>query len=375
MSVLKILNMNKISRVLLLLVIVATSCSKDDDGGSINPNNFDREAMLANWADNIIIPAFENFSSATQDLEAKATVFTETPTEETLLSLRAAFETAYLNFQTVSMFEMGKAMELNYRNYLNTYPANVSEIENKIASGSYDLSAASAYAQQGFPALDYLINGVADTDAEIVSVYSTDNYRNYLLDLATRINSLTAEVKASWNGDYRDEFINNTSSSSTGSIDRFTNDYIMYFEKFIRSGKIGFPAGAFTGTVSPENAEAYYSKDLSRALYIKSLQSVQDFFNGKYFGNSQTGKSYAQYVDYMQPSEAEENLADMINAQFGILLQQAQGLDADLATQVQNDNSAMIDAFDELQKEVVLLKVDMIQALYIGVDYVDSDGD
>ena len=35
----------------------------------------------------------------------------------------------------------------------------------------------------------------------------------------------------------------------------------------------------------------------------------------------------------------------------------------------------MLETYDELQKAVVLLKVDMLQVLNIKVDFVDADGD
>lgn len=35
----------------------------------------------------------------------------------------------------------------------------------------------------------------------------------------------------------------------------------------------------------------------------------------------------------------------------------------------------MLQTYDELQKNVILMKVDMLQALNINVDYVDADGD
>src|SRR5690606_15281420 len=222
-------------------------------------DSFDRGAMLANWADNIIAPAFENFSASTQDLEEKTNVFVEDPSEANLVALRASFENAYQDFQTVSMFEIGKAEELNYRSFLNTYPAAVKAIEENINSGTFNLALPSSYNQQVFPALDYLINGAAATDAETVALYSSENYRNYLHSVSERINALTEEVNNAWQGTYRDTFVNNTSSSSTGSVDRFTNDFVMYCEKFLRSGKIGYPAGAFTGNPSPQNVEALYS--------------------------------------------------------------------------------------------------------------------
>jgi hypothetical protein len=50
-------------------------------------------------------------------------------------------------------------------------------------------------------------------------------------------------------------------------------------------------------------------------------------------------------------------------------------LDADFYQQITTDNSKMKLAYDELQKAVVLLKVDMLQTFNINVDYVDADGD
>jgi hypothetical protein len=42
---------------------------------------------------------------------------------------------------------------------------------------------------------------------------------------------------------------------------------------------------------------------------------------------------------------------------------------------IETDNTAMTMSYDELQKAVVLLKVDMLQALNVSVDYIDADGD
>ena len=50
-------------------------------------------------------------------------------------------------------------------------------------------------------------------------------------------------------------------------------------------------------------------------------------------------------------------------------------LDSNLVSQVESDNSEMLLTFDELQKAVILLKVDMLRAISINVDYVDADGD
>lgn len=362
--------MMRISRILLIATLVFTACSTEDDstgdGGGNETESFDRGAMLVNWADNIIIPAFSDFNTSTQQLEEATVSFTSDPTEGNLSALRSQFESSYIDFQTVAIFDIGKAEEVGYRRFLNTYPLDASAVEEKISSGSYNLELPSSFKEQGFPAMDYLINGLGETDAEIVAKYSSEDYRNYLLDVAKRINSLTAEVNASWQGDYRDNFVNNTSSSSTGSVDKLTNKIVMYFESFLRSGKIGYPSGVFTGTPSPINVEAYYSADLSKTLYLKALESTTDFFNG-----NGSGKSYQQYLEYLE----REDLANDISSQLGAIRSQASNLDANFKNQVETDNSKMLEAYDELQKAVVLFKLDMMQALSISVDYVDSDGD
>lgn len=368
--------MIRISRILLIATLVFASCSTEDDGngGGNETDNFDRSAMLANWADNIIVPSFENFQTETQKLEEIAKAFAADPQLNALQILRAQYKVAYQNFQTVSMFQMGKAEELNYRSFLNTYPANEANIESKIASGSYNLELPSSYAEQGFPALDYLLYSYGSAEETLEVLSGNQNYLDYIVAVAERINALTTEVTASWQGEYRDTFVNNTSSSSTGSVDRFTNDYVMYFEKILRSGKIGYPSGAFTGTPSPENTEALYA-GISKNLYLQALNSFEDFYYGLHYDQDGDGPSYFEYLDYLDSMKDSESLTGLIADQFAVIRSQSTQLDSNLKSQVETDNTKMLAAFDELQKAVVLLKVDMMQALSISVDYVDSDGD
>ncbi|MUP46434.1 peptidase M75 superfamily protein [Gramella sp. BOM4] len=373
--------MKRISGILMIMLLSITACSTDDSGngsGGTDTDAFDRGAMLAHWADNIIVPAFEAFEVSSQSLENATTAFVNDPSATTLSALRNQYRDSYVQFQTVSMFEIGKAEEIGFRRFLNTYPTNASAIESRVESGSYNLELSSSYVEQGFPAMDYLLYGLGNSEETLqkfTSGENAENYRNYLLDVAERINSLTAEVATAWQGDYRDQFVQNTSSSATGSVDRFSNDYVMYFEKFLRSGKIGYPAGAFTGTPSPENAEAVYAGDLSKELYLTALEAFQDFYLGRGFNGSGTGPSYKQYLEYLDSMKDGADLNALIQNQFDAIEDQSAQLDGNFKSQVQTNNTAMLAAFDELQKAVVLLKVDMMQALSISVDYVDSDGD
>ena len=86
------------------------------------------------------------------------------------------------------------------------------------------------------------------------------------------------------------------------------------------------------------------------------------------------GLSLSDYTDHME-GNPEEKLSAAILAQFERAKTKINELDSNLVSQVESDNSEMLLTFDELQKAVILLKVDMLRAISINADYVDADGD
>lgn len=363
---------------LILTVFIVWGCTDNGPSGP-NPDDFDREAILENWADNIIIPAFTHFSETTAQLHSSAQTFSAEPTQQNLSELRVSWENAYLAFQHVSMFEMGEAMQLRFRDNLNIYPTDTTEIKQNISEGSYNLELPSLNNSQGFPALDYLVYGLGEDDPEILSYYTinsdAENYRVYLTDLTERIDGLTNQVLNNWTSGYRDEFVSNSGNGANSSIDMMVNDYIYYYEKHLRAGKIGIPAGVFSGSPLSGHVEAYYSQGFSKALFNEALTASINFFNGTHFDTELDGQSLDDYLNYLNTMKDGADLTSMINNQFEMARNEAESLDNDFAAQIENDNPQMLSTYDELQKNVVNMKVDMLQALNINVDYVDADGD
>ena len=68
-------------------------------------------------------------------------------------------------------------------------------------------------------------------------------------------------------------------------------------------------------------------------------------------------------------------MSTIINNQFNTVLEVNATLNNSFSTQVTSDNAKMILANDALQQNVIYTKLDMMQALNITIDYVDSDGD
>ncbi len=353
------------------LIVVACTSSSTDDEPKVNNDNFDRTALLVNVADNIVIPAFEDLGAKLSELKSKKDAFVATPNQTNLEELRASWVNAYTVWQSVEVFNIGKAEELLYGFQMNVYPTNVSDIENNISTGTYDLTAVNNNDAVGFPAVDYMLYGLGTDDMAIISKYADAKYTTYLSDLVNQMESLTETVLEDWKTSYRTTFVNSTANTATSSLNKFVNDFIFYYEKGLRANKFGIPAGNFSASPLPEKVEAFYNNDISKELALESLNAVQDLFNGKAYATNGTGSSFNAYLVALERND----LAVLINSKFDDAREKIQALDASLNNQVTADNTKMTKAFDALQLAVVSLKVDMLQAFNVSVDFVDADGD
>lgn len=367
--------MNKTIFILFSIIIfLSVSCGEDEIPTKTFPE-FERQEMLENWADNIIIPAFEAYVLSLEELVNRKDDFINEADEGSFENLRTAYLNAYKAWQKVAMFDIGKAEEIGLRNFTNIYPTDTEAINNNIVNDNYNLELPSNFDTQGFPALDYLLYGIDDDDNTIIDFLSSENYTKYLDDLVTRLHALATEVSQDWLNGYRTTFINNDGSSATASVDKLVNDFLFYYEKFLRAGKVGIPAGIFSGNPIPTAVEAPYSKVHSKALFLEALESVQDFFKGTSYDGATEGISLRANIDYIQSQNIIEVTSTEILGRLDLVATKAAELSDNFGEQIVNDNNKMLEIYDELQTIVILLKVDMMQALNIQVDYVDADGD
>ena len=360
---------------LLLFAAGIFSCQKQSGVDTPEPSTGpDRKALLTEWADNLIKPGYQRFNDKLVVLKAKATAFTATPTTATLVEARQAWQAAYVEWQQVELYEFGPAEAVSLRNHFNIYPADADGINRNINAGTYNFELSTAIPQQGFPALDYLLNGVAANDAAIVQQYvGSANHRRYLTDVVAKMDQTFGTVYGQWNGTYRDTFINNTGTDASSSISRVINAYSLYFERYLRAGKVGIPAGTMSGTPLPAKMEAYYLRGaLPLQLATTAHAAVQQFFNGR--AGQPSLKSYLEALG-AKDSRTGQSLPSIINTQFGVSSQQLSSSGPDLFTTLTSRNADAVASYNEMQKAVRLLKVDMTSALGITVTYVDNDGD
>ena len=364
-----------------------TNSSNTNTSGSSSSSteaSFDRSAMLVFWADQIIIPAHKKFKEDLESLNTSIENFVSNVSEENFDLVKDNWIKAYKSWQHVEMFDIGKSEEIYYASRMNIYPVNIERTDLNISNRVDDIENPNNYSSQGFPTLDYLLHGIASSDSEILNIYLTaddsfeiNNYLKYLKLVSNQMLELTNSVIDDWDNSYRDTFISSTENTATSSINMITNDFIYYYEKRFRANKIGIPAGVFSGGTLPDRVEAYYKRSVSKTLATEALNAITKFFDGVAFDNnsSQTGPSFSDYVDFLETTKNDSPLGDLITDQFEISKTAIGELNDDFTIQLDENKLKMLEAYDKIQAAVVLMKVDMLQALNINVDYVDADGD
>ena len=375
MKTLKIL----ISISILSIFIISCSSSSDDEQSTIP--EFDRSAVLSNYADNIIVPRLNNFKSSVDYLKESGDAFLDSPDITTYTELHNSWLEAYINWQYVEMFNIGKAEEIMFFSKTNTYPVNEGRIQENINNQKTDLSNPNDWSCQGFPGLDYMIHGIANTENEIINQYIQNPLNGkYLKVVLNELNNNTDLVLDDWNT-YRNTFVNSIENTATSAFNMLTNDFVYYFEKGLRTNKIGIPSGVFSNNPLSNKVESYYSskngiEDVSRDLIENALNAVDLVFQGKSSNQSPVGPSFKTYLDFIKANNVSaDDIGSIVVNKIQTANQKILDLNKNFINQVENDNGKMLAAFDALQTIVVNLKTDMLSLFNVAVDYTDADGD
>ena len=368
-----------ISISILSIFIISCSSSSDDEQSTIP--EFDRSAVLINYADNIILPRLNNFKSSVDYLKESGDAYVDSPDITTYTELHNSWLEAYINWQYVEMFNIGKAEEIMFFSKTNTYPVNEGRIQENINNQKTDLSNPNDWSCQGFPGLDYMIHGIANTENEIINQYIQNPLNGkYLKVVLNELNNNTDLVLDDWYT-YRNTFVNSIENTATSAFNMLTNDFVYYFEKGLRTNKIGIPSGVFSNNPLSNKVEAYYSskngiEDVSRDLIENALNAVDLVFQGKSSNQSPVGPSFKTYLDFIKANNVSaDDIGSIVVNKIQTANQKILDLNKNFINQVENDNGKMLAAFDALQTIVVNLKTDMLSLFNVAVDYTDADGD
>ena len=371
-----------IHRILFVAIFVCISgCdsgSSDGQEPGLDPG-FDRGEMLENLGNSVILPAYMAFQETVNTLHDATDTFVATPSDATLGALQDALKNTRLAWQEVALFQFGPAENLSLRGSLNTFPVDLDQVDANINSGTYVLGTIQNLDAGGFPALDYLVHGTGSTLSEIVDAFTTDANAparvQYLQDNVDFIQSNVDAVVEEWlpeGGNYLAVFL----SEERGGVDvgsslgQLINALVLHYERFIRDGKIGIPAGVrSSGIPRPLATESRFG-GYSRELAQSSMQALGRLYEG-------TGMNGVDGVGIKENLESLDaaTLANDISLALRDVENVLNGLSDPLSAQIETDTDAVLVAFTEMQNLVVLLKADMTSFLGITITFQDNDGD
>lgn len=358
--------------IALLLGLSLSACKDKEDDTNTNPCSisFDQEAMFANLADNIIIPSYLSLKTGVDALAIQTDNFINDPQESQLVSLREAWLAAYLSWQACAQYEFGPAAEVFLRNSLNNFPTNQDAIEQNISSGSYDFSQPDNY-DKGFPALDYLLFGSGANTGEIINKFASastaDQYRNYLKALVVDMQTKVDQTYSKWTNSYRNTFVGNTGTAAGTSLSLIINNLNQNYE-FIKREKLGTPVGIVFDIPNPKTVEAYHSGNAVK-LAVAALKAAQNFYLGK------DGLGLDDNLAAADARKADQSLDAVIQQRFTQAIAAVSLLNDPLDQNIADDRAAVVNAYNEVTKQVVTLKTDMPSALCVSITYIDNPSD
>ena len=347
---------------ILILTFFIFSCDKKKNE---EETSFSKVDLQKNIGKNIILPGYKMLIDKVDSLEQSHTSFVALPSQELFEQVQLKWYDAYLQWNRVSMFEFGPALDMGLKGALGLFPNDTTKVIDNINSASYDLTTVSNTDAVGLHVFDFLLyrKGAFDN-------YKNDvNYQNYIQALIDKVQSELNYVYNKWNSTYLDEFSNSTSTASTSAFSMFVNEFVKSYEE-TKWTKVGIPSGKQTlGIVQKNYIETRMSKN-SLPVLSENLKAIKKCFNGE----SLDGVNGIGFDDYLIDLDRSA-LVNTINNTLDDIINNMNQISNDFETEVDTNPSSIEAIYTKIHNLTVSLKTDMTSAFGVLITYQDNDGD
>lgn len=373
----------KFYKYLLIIASLFTifSCGKNEEP----TDSFGKKEMFTNYANNLILPAYNAYGTALTDLQTAVTDFNSSPDLTKLTTLQDAFLVAYEKWQSCEMYEKTEPAndEMALEN-TNFYPTRKDSIEAYISRNQNTTTfiKSKIKTDKGLPAIEYLLFSRTLTSQQILDRFTTNtnagSYKIYLTSLVSNVLEVQTNIVNKWNATYKEIFINNIGTDAASSFSSMANTIAQCTDDLKRH-QIGIPSG-YSGNVAtvntiPTAVQAYYSnKSINYILH--TLNNMKDVMYGRNSITSVDGKGLYDYVKTLNvTSSFGGNLEDEIITQIDVCIAKTNDCAPDFSATIVNDKAKADALFLETKKLLILMKADLPSALGVTISYTDSDGD
>lgn len=370
---------------LALALLLVAGCGGGDlaagIGDALQPAGFDRQAMLSNLTDTLIVPNHQALLDRVTELEAAMGALVADPNQAALDAAQEAWLAANLARMRVLTYRMSPVLDTLMHNRLDTRPPRVAFIDDSILAGDQDISV--EYLDSigsnavGLGAMEYLLFDPVGGDSAVLAALTTgadaERRRAYALALAEAATPKAAALLDVWlpgGGNYARAFVEADLDEGDvqGSINMLVNQMIADIEDVI-SDRLGKPGGyRSNGAVRPDLVESPYA-GASLPRIIATLEAVQAAYTGG------PGLGLDDYLDFVGATHDDQPLSAAINDQFDRALAALRAIDGPLETAVATDLADVQAAYDEVLALLALVKGDMTNHLGVTITFNLNDGD
>lgn len=354
----------------LVVTFVAACSSANED--PVPPVPFDRKAMLQNYADNLIRPAFREVQTDVNALSSLVGIFMKAPTAANLTAMQTAWLKAQRSFEAANAYNFGPAGEAGSRMRLvqeiGTFPVNTLTIEKSIAQGLANTNDAN-YDARGLLAIEYMLFDKNGNNARILEGLETASRMVYLNKLVTNVKVRVDEVVKAWD-EYATAFVNNDGTAAGSSTSELYNEFIRSYGN-LKNYKIGLPLGARAGQTAPqpELAEGFYSGQ-SLAMAQAHFLALENIWHGRTATADGPG-----FREYLASAAGGPELVKTIETQLTTIRKafEAMSDSPSLTKQIQAKKPSVETLYSELQKNSGLFKNNMSSLLGIALTFNDGE--
>lgn len=285
--------------VLALAATMATGCKKEPDPEPetpVTPGSDLKADILASFSTNIARATYDDLANKSSQLKTAVVTFSTAQTDANLTACKQLWKDTRSAWEQSEGFLFGPVATDNIDPRIDTWPVDYTALDSVLGSSAvftetYINSLDDAL--RGFHPAEYLLFG---NNGNKVAADFTTREKEYLIALTQNIETLTAQLSASWNpattGNYSAE-VNNAGNGSSiyatkrAAFEEMVNAMAGICDE-VANGKIEEP---FTAQ-DPALEESPFAFN-SITDFTNNIRSVQNVYLGKY---SNDGKGLEDLV-------------------------------------------------------------------------------
>ena len=331
----------------------------------------ERPAVLADLADEAIVPAYRQFDSAATALHAAAVRLCDAPSEAALADARTALDAARSAWAYSEPMWVGPVMDRRSWAVVR-WPAAVDEIKALIADTSIELDRDRlanriGADQRGLGAVEHVLytdsSGAAGTASAVLSALADPRRCGYLRGVTEVVAEEAAVVAAGWTedwdgaGPYRDQF----SAEGGDGLDSIVNDTLFLLER-ITDLELGPALGAMGSEVRLDAID-----EGPAAAGAEDLVSRLDGVRAVLIGDQSAGAGLAPLLG--------DELTGRLSDQLAAARAAASGLEPPLRRAAATSSASVAAARDAVKVIQITVATEVVGRLGVTIGFSDADGD